>query len=71
MFKFHYKIDKIKEEIKENINLGNNFVNAIKNKESLNTLENTAYTDCLDKLKQKLSKTEASIVSAELILEVF
>lgn len=50
MFKFHYKIDKIKEEIKENINLGNNFVNAIKNKESLNTLENTAYTDCLDKV---------------------
>ena len=56
MFKFHYKIDKIKEEIKENINLGNNFVNAIKNKESLNTLENTAYTDCLDKVKFYLKK---------------
>jgi hypothetical protein len=42
--------------VKENINLNVNFAKTIRNKESLHTLENTAFLDCLDKVKKKKKK---------------
>jgi hypothetical protein len=46
-------VNKLKQEVKENINLNVNFAKTIRNKESLHTLENTAFLDCLDKVKKK------------------